>query len=246
VDYIQGEVMWMKKHRKHDNQEDMLNYEANIFLPDSRLVYPIHYARVVIAAGAQSGNVGRMAGIGTGRGPLYMDIPVEPRRGYIFELKCSDGPGLNFPQLSDPSGLYVRRDGLLGHYLVGKLPNDDMNEKIPQNIFGDVDPQYFEEEILPLLQYRIPGFKNYTLMGSRPIDYDHNYMDGSPVVGVHPILSNVFMATGFNGRGAMYAPGVGRALTELMLDQGYSTIDLSRFSFDRFLNRVDVKEQLYN
>jgi hypothetical protein len=29
-------------------------------------------------------------------------------------------------------------------------------------------------------------------------------------------------------------------------DQGYSTIDLSRFSFDRFLNRVDVKEQLYN
>jgi hypothetical protein len=42
------------------------------------------------------------------------------RRGYIFELKCSDGPGLNFPQLSDPSGLYVRRDGLLGHYLVSR------------------------------------------------------------------------------------------------------------------------------
>ncbi len=43
------------------------------------------------------------------------------RRGYIFELKCSDGPGLNFPQLSDPSGLYVRRDGLLGHYLVSRI-----------------------------------------------------------------------------------------------------------------------------
>ena len=28
-----------------------------------------------------------------------------------------------------------------------------------QNIFGDVDPQYFEEEILPLLQNRIPGEK---------------------------------------------------------------------------------------
>jgi glycine/D-amino acid oxidase-like deaminating enzyme len=68
-----------------------------------------------------------------------------------------------------------------------------------------------------MIIYPLLGFKNYTLMGSRPIDYDHNYMDGSPVVGVHPILSNVFMATGFNGRGAMYAPGVGRALTELML-----------------------------
>ena len=28
-----------------------------------------------------------------------------------------------------------------------------------QNIFGDVDPQYFDEEILPLLQNRIPGEK---------------------------------------------------------------------------------------
>ena len=26
-----------------------------------------------------TGKLGRMAGIGTGRGPLYMDIPVEPR-----------------------------------------------------------------------------------------------------------------------------------------------------------------------
>jgi hypothetical protein len=29
-------------------------------------------------------------------------------------------------------------------------------------------------------------------------------------------------------------------------DDGYVTIDLSRFSFDRFLNKVDVKEELYN
>lgn len=236
----------MKKHRWERGMEHLRNFEAHIFLPGSRIVYPIHYSRVIIAAGAQSGNIGRMAGIGTGRGPLYMDIPVEPRRGYIFEIKCSDGPGLNLPQLSDPSGLYVRRDGLLGHYLVGKLPGEDMNEKIPQNMFGDVDPQYFEDEILPLLQYRIPAFKNYTLMGSRPIDYDYNYMDGSPVVGVHPIYSEILMATGFNGRGAMYAPGVGRAIMELLLDDGYVTIDLSRFSFDRFLNKLEVKEELYN
>ena len=54
-------------------------------------------------------------------------------------------------------------------------------------------------------------------MGSRPIDYDYNYMDGSPVVGLHPIYGNIYMAAGFNGRSAMYAPGVGRAIMELML-----------------------------
>ena len=36
------------------------------------------------------------------------------------------------------------------------------------------------------------------------------------------------MATGFNGRGAMYAPAVGRGMTELLLDDGYTTIDFSR------------------
>ncbi len=70
------------------------------------------------------------------------------------------------------------------------------------------------------------GFKNYTLMGSRPIDYDYNYMDGSPVVGLHPILSNIFMAAGFNGRGAMYAPAVGRAIMELLLGKSFGILVL--------------------
>jgi hypothetical protein len=73
------------------------------------------------------------------------------------------------------------------------------------------------------------GFKNYTLMGSRPIDYDYNYMDGSPVVGIHPVLQNIFIAAGFNGRGAMYAPGVGRAITELMLGNGAGKMKLPGF-----------------
>ena len=47
------------------------------------------------------------------------------RRGYIFEIKCSGGPGLNSPLISDPSGLFIRRNGLIGHYLVGKLPDPE-------------------------------------------------------------------------------------------------------------------------
>jgi FAD-dependent oxidoreductase domain-containing protein 1 len=66
-------------------------------------------------------------------------------------------------------------------------------------------------------------------MGSRPIDYDYNYMDGSPVVGIHPVLQNIFIAAGFNGRGAMYAPGVGRAITELMLGNGAGKMKLAYF-----------------
>ena len=33
----------------------------------------------------------------------------------------------------------------------------------------------------------------------------------------HPKYENVFMATGFTGRGLMQAPGIGRGLTELIM-----------------------------
>jgi len=247
VDYIHGEVVYMKNHcwNKVEN-DDLRVFEAHVLLPESKRVFPIEFAKIVIAAAGQSGKLGRMAGIGTGRGPLYMDIPVEPRRGYIFEVECKEGPGLNFPLLSDPSGIFIRRDGYLNRYLIGKLPDpDNHEEKIPQNMYGDVDPDYFEQVIIPAVQYRIPGFKNYTLMGSRPVDYDYNYEDGSPIIGIHPIVTEVMMATGFNGRGAMYGPAVGRAITELILDDGYETIDFSRMSFDRFLERLESKEDIY-
>jgi len=246
VQYINGEMMFCKKHAIQKMEGDLFrNFEAHIFLNNTKMVYPIEYCNLIIAAAGQSGNIGRMAGIGTGRGPLYMDIPVEPRRGYIFEIRCPDGPVLDFPFVSDPSGLFIRRDGLMGHYLVGKLPSWDMEDKIPENIFGDVDPDYFDQEILPILQSRFAGMENYTLLSSRPVDFDCNYIDGSPVIGHHPIHPNILMATGFNGRGPMYAPAVARGIVELLLDDGYTTIDFSRFSFDRFLNHLETKEELY-
>ena len=72
------------------------------------------------------------------------------------------------------------------------------------------------------------GFSDYTLIDSRPVDFDLNYFDGTPIVGLHPILDNIFMATGFNGRGPTYGPAVGRGIAELLLDDGYQTIDFSR------------------
>ena len=47
----------------------------------------------------------------------------------------------------------------------------------------------------------------------------------------------VLMATGFNGRGAMYGPAVGRGIVELLLDDGYTTIDFSRCTVKMKLER---------
>ena len=43
------------------------------------------------------------------------------------------------------------------------------------------------------------------------------------------------MASGFTGRGLMQAPGIGRALTELITTGSYRTIDISDFSVERVL-----------
>ncbi|MBD1154825.1 FAD-dependent oxidoreductase, partial [Pelagibacterales bacterium SAG-MED21] len=43
------------------------------------------------------------------------------------------------------------------------------------------------------------------------------------------------MASGFTGRGLMQAPGIGRALTELITTGSYQTIDISDFAVERVL-----------
>jgi len=63
--------------------------------------------------------------------------------------------------------------------------------------------------------------------------YDCNVLDNNAIVGKHPKYENVFLATGFTGRGLMQSPGIGRGLTELITTGKYQTIDLSCFGLDR-------------
>ena len=45
----------------------------------------------------------------------------------------------------------------------------------------------------------------------------------------------IYMASGFTGRGLMQAPGIGRALMELITTGSYQTIDISCFAVERVL-----------
>jgi glycine/D-amino acid oxidase-like deaminating enzyme len=62
-----------------------------------------------------------------------------------------------------------------------------------------------------------------------------NTLDHNGIVGPHPSLRNVFFANGFSGHGLQHAPGVGRAVAELIVDGGFRTLDLGPLSFDRVL-----------
>ena len=62
--------------------------------------------------------------------------------------------------------------------------------------------------------------------------------------GKHPKYENVYIASGFTGRGLMQAPGIGRALTELITTGTYQSIDISCFAVERVLKK-DARPEPY-
>lgn len=75
---------------------------------------------------------------------------------YCFECE-KNGPGLNSPMTIDYTGAYFRRDGLGGAYIGGMSP---LPEEEPSTDNLDVDHQYFDEKVWPILAQRVPAFNS--------------------------------------------------------------------------------------
>lgn len=199
----------------------------------------INFGVVVIAAGPFSGEVGQMAGMGNGVGPLLAPLPITPRKRYVYNIHCPDGPGLNSPLMIDPSGAYFRREGLGGNYICGLSPNED-EEPDASNL--DVDYNFFEERVWPILANRVPSFCNIKMKSAWAGYYDYNSFDENAFIGPHPAYHNLYIAAGFSGHGIQQSPAVGRAIMELIVDGQFITCDLSRLGFQRYLQREPLWE----
>lgn len=200
----------------------------------------IEFAVCVIAAGAESGKISRLASIGINKGLLATPLPVEPRKRFVYCFNCQNdiNLGLKVPLTIDPSGTYFRRDGLGGNYIGGRSPSI-FNEPSCANL--DVDYNYFENNVWPYLANRVPSFESLKLKSAWAGFYDQNLFDENGIIGPHPHYNNLFFATGFSGHGIQQAPAVGRAISELIIEGRYRTIDLTRFGFDRLI----LQKQLF-
>ena len=100
----------------------------------------------------------------------------------------------------------------------------------PKSVFDakDLEPAWddFEELVWPALHTNSSNGRT-KLTGGWAGFYDCNRLDNNAVVGKHPKFDNVYLATGFTGRGLMQAPGIGRALTELITTGSYQSIYLT-------------------
>ncbi|XP_062870739.1 FAD-dependent oxidoreductase domain-containing protein 1 [Trichomycterus rosablanca] len=225
---------------------DILNVKrikyVNVRMPNSLEYQPVECAVVVNAAGAGSAKIGEMVGIGQGPKDSLdgIPVPVEPRKRYVYVVHCPEGPGLESPLLIDYSGVYFRREGLGGNYITGRSP-DETEEPDVSNL--DVDHEFFQEKVWPHLAHRVPAFESLKVSGAWAGFYDYNTFDQNGIVGLHPLVSNMFFATGFSGHGLQQSPAVGRAVAELILDGGFKTLDLSAFDFRRILNQEPMLER---
>ncbi|KAM6157810.1 FAD-dependent oxidoreductase domain-containing protein 1 [Rhynchocyon petersi] len=222
METISGEEVTLKRIREvHVKMDHSLEYQ------------PVECAIVVNAAGAWSGQVAELAGIGKGPpGTLQgTKLPVEPRKRYVYLWHCPQGPGLETPLVVDTSGAYFRREGLGSNFLGGRSPSEE-EESDPKNLEAGRD--FFQEMVWPHLAQRIPAFETLKVQSAWADYHDYNTFDQNGVVGPHPLVVNMYFATGFGGHGLQQAPAVGRVVAELMLEGSFQTINMSRFLFSRF------------
>ncbi|XP_026228352.1 FAD-dependent oxidoreductase domain-containing protein 1 [Anabas testudineus] len=215
---------------------------VKVQMPNSREYQPVECAVVVNAAGAFSAKLTEKLGIGSGpKGSIAeFPLPVEPRKRYVYVVHCPDGPGLDCPFLIDYSGVYLRREGLGGNYITGASP-EEAEEPDTSNL--EVDHQFFEDKVWPRLAHRVPVFEKLKLTSAWAGFYDYNSLDQNGIIGVHPLISNMYFATGFSGHGLQQSPAVGRAVAELILDGDFKTLNLHGLGFRRILAQEPMLER---
>ena len=175
-------------------------------MPDGS-VEPIKFALCIIAAGAQSGKIAKMARIGTGKRLLSIPLPIEPRKRYVYAFGCDEeknpgaGATLNTPLVVDPSNVYFRREGLSGLYVGGRSP--ECIEKEPPIDNLDVDYEYFDTDVWPHLAHRVPKFEAIKVKSAWAGYYEYNTFDENGIVGPHPYYHNLYIASGFSGHGEL-------------------------------------------
>jgi glycine/D-amino acid oxidase-like deaminating enzyme len=198
------------------------------FKPTSGQIFEVHTRRageintpvLVIVSGAWAHHVAALAGI---------NLPVQPVRRQACYVTLPKSLGYKLPMVIDRSDVHFRHDTESDDHLI--LSYIIRNE--PPGFNFDWDSAQFEAHILPTLRRRLPASGDIQLQrgwaGHYAVTPDEN-----PILGPHPELPGLFMATGFSGHGVMLAPASGKVLSEIIRLGRYETLDATPYHLERF------------
>ena len=143
------------------------------------------------------------------------------------------------PLTKDTSGVMFRPEG--AGYATG-FTQADARGGFNWNV-GEREHADFEAMHWPALAHRVPAFERIKVKRSWAGHYAMNRLDGNAIIGPwHGGIENFYVALGFSGAGLQKGPAVGRALTELLMQGSYQTIDLARLSYQRVVDAKPLNE----
>lgn len=181
---------------------------------------------IINVAGAWGPKISAMVG---------MTMPVEPlsRNTFYFEIR---GEVETMPLTKNLNGVTFRQEG-------GGFTTGTTNTNAAFGFNWDINHDLFETLLWPTVSHRVPAFEALQVKRSWAGHYAYNWMDGNTIIGKWiGGLDNFYIATGFTGAGLQKGPAIGRAMTELILEGGYQTIDLSRMSYQRVIDQEPLLE----
>jgi len=183
--------------------------------------------KVINAAGAWGGLVGRMAGL---------DVPIVPlKRQVLVTAPIPEIPS-DFPFVLDFAGnIYFHREGpglLLGWSNPCQAPGFD------QNLDEESEFVHLEASAgrMPLLE-RTGIARRWG--GLYEVTPDHH-----PIIGPVEGLDGFYLLAGFSGHGFMHGPAAGLLLAEEILDGRSRTLDLAPLRLERFARGWTFEESL--
>jgi sarcosine oxidase, subunit beta len=176
---------------------------------------PIHAPAVLNAAGAASGLVGEMAGVG---------VPVKPYRRQIFTT-------LPLPAFSSEPPLTIdyHRNWYFRGEMGGCLFSGPKDEESTFNT--SVDWDHVAESVEKAVS-RVPILAEAEIHRGWAGLYEIS-PDNNAILGAVPDLAGFYVASGHSGHGFMHGPITGKLIAELILT-GKTGIDISPLSIERF------------
>jgi sarcosine oxidase subunit beta len=183
--------------------------------------------RLVIAAGAWSAEVGRLAGV---------ELPIVPVRRQILVTAALLEIPADFPFVFDfARSLYFHKEG--PGLLIG-MSNPDQAPGFDQTVDADWEVATLEAAAarMPLLERAGIARRWAGLYEMTP--------DRHPLIGPVPEVEGLYIVAGFSGHGFMHAPAAGIVAAEELINGRATTLDPSPLRPDRFARGAAIHEDI--
>ena len=172
---------------------------------------------VVNAAGPWAALIGDMAGV---------SLPITPVRRQMLTTTPLPDLAPDFPFVIDfARSLYFHREG---EGLLTGMSNPHQTPGFDESVDAEWELTHLEAAV-----ERLPLLAHAGLLGHWAGLYEVT-PDAHPIIGRMPELENFVVVAGFSGHGFMHGPIAGLLVSEIILDGGAHTLDITELGYERF------------